>query len=152
MERAMKVKELMTSPVITIGKKATIKECGDLLEKHDINGVAVVEKDLVIGLITRADIFRSILPRYPELFEDERCLKDIEYIEERIHKVHKIKVDELMGTPAITVDSETPICRAGSIMVLRKIKQVPVLHENKLVGIITLTDICRNFMERAEKE
>ena len=145
----MKVKEIMKSPVITVGKDATLKECGDLLEKHGINGAPVVDDDHVVGLITRADIFRSILPRYPEIFKDERHLADFEYMEERIKKVTKIEVSELMGSPAMTLDQETPIVKAGSIMTLRKIKQMPVMKDDKLVGIITLTDVFRNLMEKA---
>jgi predicted transcriptional regulator len=74
---------------------------------------------------------------------------DFEYIEGQIHKVNQIKVHTLMGTPAITLDQDTPICKAGSLMIWRRIKQIPVLSHNKLVGIITLTDICRNLMQRA---
>ena len=147
----MKVKEIMKSPVITVGKDATLKECGDLLEKHGINGAPVVDDDHVVGLITRADIFRSILPRYPEIFKDERHLMDFEYMEERIRKVTKIEVSELMGSPAMTLDQETAIVKAGSIMTLRKIKQMPVMKDDKLVGIITLTDVFRNLMEKAGK-
>jgi len=147
----MKVKEIMKSPVITVNKDATIKECGDVLEKHGINGAPVVDDDHVVGLITRADIFRSILPRYPEIFKDERHLMDFEYMEERIKKVTKIEVSELMGSPAMTLDQETAIVKAGSIMTLRKIKQMPVMKDDKLVGIITLTDVFRNLMEKAGK-
>ena len=147
----MKVKEIMKSPVITVNKDATIKECGDVLEKHGINGAPVVDDDRVVGLITRADIFRSILPRYPEIFKDERHLMDFEYMEERIRKVTKIEVSELMGSPAMTLDQETAIVKAGSIMTLRKIKQMPVMKDDKLVGIITLTDVFRNLMEKAGK-
>lgn len=145
----MKAKEIMKSPVITTSQDATIKECGDLLEKHDVNGVPVMDNGRIVGVITRDDIFRSILPRYPEIFEEERYLTDFNYIEERISKIRELKVRDLMGTPAMTLDSDTPLVKAGSIMVLRKIKQMPVLEGGKLVGIITLTDICRNLCERA---
>jgi CBS domain-containing protein len=145
----MKVKEIMKHPVITVNKEATIKECGTLLEDHDINGAPVMEGERVVGVITRTDIFKSILPRYSDLYEDEKFLMDFEYIEGQIHKVNQIKVHTLMGTPAITLDQDTPICKAGSLMIWRRIKQIPVLSHNKLVGIITLTDICKNLMQRA---
>jgi len=121
----MKVKEIMKSPVITVNKDATVKECGDLLEKHDINGAPVVDDDHVVGLITKADIFRSILPRYPEIFKDERHLIDFDYIEERIKKVTQIEISALMGSPAMTLDQETPVVKAGSIMVLRNSLRPP---------------------------
>jgi len=147
----MKVKEIMKSPVVTVNKDVTLKECGALLEKHAINGAPVVDDGHVVGVITKADIFRSILPRYPDIFKDERHFMAVEYIEERIRKVMKIKVGELMGSPAMTLDQETAIVKAGSIMVLRKIKQMPVMKGDNLAGIVTLTDIFRKLMETANK-
>jgi len=145
----MKLKEIMKGPVITVQKNATIKECGDLLQKHNINGAPVVDNSHVVGVITRADIFRSILPRYPEIYKDEQQFMNLEYIEARIDKVTKMKVGEVMGTPAMTLDQETSILKAGSILTLRRIKQMPVMEEDRLVGIITLTDIFRHIMKVA---
>ena len=145
----MKLKEIMKSPVITVNKDATIKECGDILEKHVINGAPVVDDGRVVGVITRADIFKSILPRYPEIFKDERSLSNLEYVKERISKVIKIKVTEVMGSPAMTLDQDTPVCKAGSILILRKIKQMPIMKDDQLVGIVTLTDIFRFVMKTA---
>lgn len=146
----MKVKEVMKRSVVTVSKDASIKECGDLLERHDINGAPVIYNGRVAGVITRADIFKSILPRYPEIFEEERYLMDFEYIEERIGKISELKVQDLMGSPAMTLDQDTPLVKAGSIMVLRKVKQMPVMEKDKLVGIVTLTDICRNLLSRVK--
>ena len=147
----MKLKEIMKHPVITVKSEATLKECGDLLQEHNINGAPVVDNDHVVGVITRADIFRSILPRYPEIYKDEQQLMDLEYIEARIDKVIKMKVSEVMVSPAMTLDQETTILKAGSILTLRRIKQMPVMEEDKLVGIITLKDIFRHIMEVAGK-
>ena len=143
----MKLKDIMKRPVITVKSDATLKECGDLLQEHNINGAPVVDNDHVVGVITRADIFRSILPRYPEIYKDEQQLMDLEYIEARIDKVSKLKVSEVMVSPAMTLDEETSVLKAGSILTLRRIKQMPVMEEDKLVGIITLKDIFRHIME-----
>jgi predicted transcriptional regulator len=147
----MKIKEIMSHPVVTVEKEATIKECGDLFEARDINGAPVVQGDHVVGVITRADIFRSILPRYPEIYKDERHLGDLGYLEGRIDEVTKMKVSEIMASPAMTLDQETSILKAGSILTLRRIKQMPVMDDDKLTGIITLKDIFRFVMERAGK-
>lgn len=75
----------------------------------------------------------------------------VDYIEARINKVIKIKVSELMGSPAMTLDHESAVVKAGSIMVLRRIKQMPVMKGEKLAGIVTLTDIFRKLIETANK-
>jgi len=149
----MKVKEIMKTKVITINKNATIKECGDLLEKYNINGAVVVNNEnQVVGIITRTDIFKAILPRFPEIFEGESYLTDFEAIEERVHKINKLKIEELMTTPIIAVNPETPLIKAGSIMILRRIKQMPVIKDDRLLGIITLTDICKYLIAKAGKK
>lgn len=147
----MRVKEIMTKSVFTITKDASVKECADLLEKHDVNGMPVMENDRVVGLITKADIFKSILPRYPEIFENEGYLMNFERIEERVNKASKSKIKDLMSTPPVSLNQNTSLVKAGSIMILKGIKQIPIVDNDKLVGIVTLSDICRALLARAER-
>jgi CBS domain-containing protein len=146
----MKVAEIMKKTVFTISKDASIKECGDLLEKHNVNGMPVLDGDKVVGIITRADIFKTILPKYSDIYINEGYLIDFEYIEERIHKIKELKVKDIMAPTPLTLSQDTPLVKAGSLMILRGIKQMPVVENGKLVGIITLTDICRNFLKRVQ--
>jgi acetoin utilization protein AcuB len=143
----MKIGEIMTKEVHTIGPSQTLKECAEILNKHRANGLVVTEDGKAIGVITKTDIFKAILPRYPDIIEDERHMTDLEYIEERAHKLYEMKVSEIMGSPPITVSSDMPIVKAGSLMVLRRVKQVPVVDKDRLVGIITLTDIINHLLE-----
>lgn len=144
----MKVSEIMTKEVHTIGPNKKLREAAEEMNKHKTNGLVVVEDDKVIGVITKADIFKAILPRYPDIIEDERHMTDLEYIEERAHKLYEMQVSEIMGAPPITISSDTPIVKAGSTMILRRVKQVPVVDNGKLVGIITLTDIINHLLKK----
>ncbi|MBE0426444.1 MAG: CBS domain-containing protein [Nitrospirae bacterium] len=144
----MKVGEIMTKEVHTIGPGQTLKVCAETMNSKKINGMVVVEGGKVLGVITKADIFKAVLPRYPDIIEDERHMTDMEYIEERAHKLYEMNVTEIMGTPPITVSSDMPIVKAGSTMILRRVKQVPVVDNDKLVGIITLTDIINHLLKK----
>lgn len=144
----MKVGEIMTKKVHTIGPSQTLKECAEVLNKKHANGLVVMDDEKVVGVITKADVFKAILPRYPDIIEDERHMTDLEYIEERAHKLYEMNVREIMGTPPITVSSDAPIVKAGSTMILRSVKQVPVVDKNRLVGIITLTDIITSLLNK----
>ncbi len=146
----MKAADIMTKKVCTIKPDNTLKECNAVLNDCKVNGLVVVEKNKVVGVITRADIFKAVLPRYPDIIEDERYVSDLEYVEERAEKLFEMQVKDIMGTPPITVDSDLPIIKAGSIMILRRVKQVPVVDKEKLVGIITLTDIINNLIMKNE--
>jgi len=144
----MKVSEIMTKQVFSIGSDSSLKECAEILKKYQSNGLVVVDRGKTVGIITKADVFKAILPRYPDIIEDERHMADFEYIEERVHKLFELKVSEIMGSPVITVSSDMPIIRAGSLMIVRRIKQVPVVDGGKLVGIVTLTDIINALLEK----
>lgn len=144
----MKVGEIMTKVVHTIEPRQTLKEAAEVMNKHRANGLVVVKNEKVVGVITKADIFKAILPRYPDIIEDERHMTDLEYIEERAHKLYEMEVSEIMGAPPITITSDAPIVKAGSTMILRRVKQLPVVDKGKLVGIITLTDIINYLLKK----
>jgi CBS domain-containing protein len=147
----MKIAEVMTKQVHTIGPNQTLKECAEILKKHHVNGLVVMNDGEVAGVITKADIFEAILPGYSDIIEDENNIASFGYIEEQAaHKLHDKKVQYLMGTPPITITSYTPIVKAGSLMILRRIKQLPVVDNGRLSGIVTLTDIINHITEKIE--
>ncbi len=144
----MNIDKIMSKKVHTISPHSSLKECSKILEKTRVNGLVVKEGEKVVGVITKTDIFKAILPRYPESIEEEQYMSELEHIEERIGKLFEMKVKDIMGSPPITINSGVPSIRAGSIMLLRRVKQIPVVNEGKLVGIVTLTDIISNFLRR----
>ena len=146
----MKISEIMSKNVHTTTPEATLKESLDLLVKERLNGLVVVEGEKVVGVVTKADIFRAILPTQCDICEDELLMKDPEYVEERIFKFLGTTVDKIMGTPPVTTSSNVPIVKAGSILVLRRIKQIPVVDDGALVGIVTLSDIISALRKKSE--
>ncbi len=146
----MKIAEIMTKQVHTIGPDQTLKACAEILKKRHVNGLVVVEGGAVKGVITKADIFKAILPSYSDILEDEGNIASFEYVEERAHKLYDLEVRSLMGTPPITITSDTPIVKAGSLMILRRVKQLPVVDNGRLSGIITLTDIINYITEKIQ--
>jgi CBS domain-containing protein len=144
----MKISEIMSPTVYTIGPEATLKECSDIIDKHKVNGLVVIEGHRAVGVITKADIFRAILPSYSDIIEDEQYMSDPEYIEDRVYKYIEIKVREIMGTPVMAATGDMSVTKAGSTMILRKIKQLPVVDNERLVGIVTMTDILGGLLKK----
>ena len=144
----MKIADIMTKQVHTIGPDQTLKECAEILRKRHVNGLVVVDGGMVTGVITKADIFKAILPSYSDIIEDTHYMASFEYIEDRAHRLYDLKVRDLMGTPPITITGDTPIVKAGSLMILRRVKQLPVVDTGRLSGIVTLTDIINYFTEK----
>lgn len=120
------------------------------MKNRHVNGLVVLDGKKVVGVITKADIFKAILPTYTDIIEDEHHIASFEYIEERAHKLHDLKVKSIMGTPAITVESNMPVVKAGSIMILKRVKQLPVVDSGELKGIVTFTDIINYILEKTK--
>lgn len=144
----MKISEIMIRQVHTIAPQATLKECAQAMRQHAVNGLVVLDGGRIAGIITKADIFRSILPSYTDIIDDEQSLTSLELIEERVHKLYDLQVKDLMSPSVMTISSDMPVVKAGSLMILKRIKQVPVADGGKLVGIVTLTDIVNTLLEK----
>lgn len=143
-----KIGDIMTKRVHTIRPDSNLKECTRILERIRVNGLVVTEGKKVVGVITKTDIFKVMLPRYPENIEEEQHMSDFEQIKERFSKFSEMKVKDIMGSPPITVSGDVPVIRAGSMMLLRRVKQIPVVNGGKLVGIVTISDIISNALKR----
>ncbi|HEX9022933.1 MAG TPA: CBS domain-containing protein [Geobacteraceae bacterium] len=144
----MKIREIMSTDVRTTTPQSPLKECLEILMKLRLNGLVVMEGDRIAGVVTKADIFRAILPTPTDIAEDELYMKDPEYTEERIFKCLDKSAGEIMGKPAITLDADVPIVKAGTTMILNKIKQVPVVDKDRLAGIVTLSDILGFLLKK----
>lgn len=147
----MKVKEIMTSSIFSVHTSHSIKEVSRFLLKHHLNSMPVVDHNSnLLGIITLADIFRALLPSQAELFREEPW--NFEKIEERAKEIADRKVDKVMSSPTITVTEDTSVVQAGSTLLLKGIKQLPVVRDGELVGIVTLTDIVEALIISTPKQ
>jgi CBS domain-containing protein len=118
----MLVKDVMSSPVITIDASKTANRVGQLMEKNNIGCIIVnTEKDNPIGIITEKDLVERVIA------------KDIH--------PKAITAKQIMSTPLNTIDSDKSITDAARRMNLLNVRRLPVMHKGSLAGIITSKDI-----------
>jgi CBS domain-containing protein len=117
------VKEIMTKEVVTIDPNKTVFEAAELMSSKGVGCVIVVIKAFPVGIITERDIVRRIVAK--------RSSPDG-------------KVTEVMTKTVITVDPDTSLKEAARTMSTNKIRRLPVLKSNKLVGIVVASDFVRN--------
>jgi len=148
----MKVKDVMTRNIFSTTTDPTLKAISRFLLKHHLNGVPVVDKDGgLLGIITHADIFRAILPSYAEIYKKD-APTDFEEIEGRAKAAARRQVEEVMSNAVITVEEDTPVVRVGSILLLRGIKQLPVVRKERVTGVVTLTDVIQSLIISTPKK
>ncbi|VAX25034.1 hypothetical protein MNBD_IGNAVI01-2605 [hydrothermal vent metagenome] len=144
----MIVKNFMRTNFVSVSSDTPIKRVNQLLHQFNIKYVLITEKeDELIGIVTYSDLFRHLLPSYVEFLThaDENILFP-ENIEERTLELIDKPVKEIMTKEPETVRPELPLIEAGALMLANKVKQLPVVEGDKLIGIINYTDITWGLM------
>ncbi len=143
----MKVKDVMTKEVITISPAAPLRVVNQIMQKYNQSYIIVVnEKDEVEGIITYSDLFRLILPPYEEVMKKDCIWLFPEKMEERVKELINKQVSEVMKRKIISVNADQLVIKAGAEMAANDIKQMPVLENNKLIGVISYHDILWEFL------
>ena len=122
-----KVKDLMTKDALTIDSNKTIIEAAALMSQNDVGDLVVTENHTPVGIVTERDFVRRVLA---------------------VGKSASTRVSEVMSSPLRVIDPEAPIKEAARRMVNKKIRRLPVIEDNKLVGIITATDFARHLSKK----
>jgi len=117
----VKVGDVMIKEVITIdGEKSVAETCKIMGEKH-IGSLIVTIQGRPAGIFTERDLLSKVVPR-------------------RL-KLDDIKVKDYMSTPLTFISPEFDLKEAARIMAQLKIRRLPVIKDEKLIGILTSSDI-----------
>jgi acetoin utilization protein AcuB len=121
----MKVKNWIHGKPITIGRLVLVQDAVELMKKHNIRHLPVIEDDELVGFVTESDLKQF---SFPSMVED-------------------IPVHQVMITNPITISVNTGIDVAAKIIHDNKIGGLPVLNDGRLVGVITASDVLSAFIE-----
>jgi len=124
------VRDYMTPNPITIGKKTGIYEALQIMKNYKIRQLPVVSEGKLVGLVTEKELL-TVSPSPATSLS----VYELNYL------LSKMTVAEAMVKNPLTVTPETTLEEAALLMREHKINSVPVLEGDKLVGIITVTDI-----------
>jgi CBS domain-containing protein len=143
----MKVVELMGPKVVTVDRKRPLREILQLMLRYHLNDILIVDSgQRLAGIVTYADLCRKVLPTEKELMEHEEYLTTPQLMEDRFRDIASIPVDEIMTRDVITVSPDLEALKAGATMLAHRVKQLPVVRDDKVIGIITHTDIGWGLM------
>lgn len=138
----MRVRDIMSHPVLTVRESTTVKAAADLLSRKGYTAMPVVdENDRVVGVVTEADLVREQFPRDPRYrtsADDER-------------ESPPKKVGEVMTTPAQVCPSTMDVAQLAEVMVTEHRRCMPVVDADRLVGIVTRRDLLR-VLRRTDRE
>ena len=129
----MIVNEIMTTKVITIEMDATLGQIQKIFEKHKFHHLLIVEDGELIGIISDRDVLKEISPHINTLSEDSRDRQTL-----------KKKAHQIMSRKLITVEPDTLVDDAASIMFKKNISCLPVVSPSgNIDGILSWKDILK---------
>lgn len=137
----MLIKEIMTKNVITVSPDTPLKEVGKILKEKRISGIPVVDDaGNILGIVTITDILTIIkqIYQWQELEKNTTGLNTSELVgTEWLNK----KVNEVMKKNVYTLDENKSTNEVMRLMFTHQIHTIPIVKDNKLVGIIGKRDL-----------
>jgi len=119
----MSLKDVMVEEVITVKPDTKVKDAVKLMNENEIGCLVVKKNGKPVGIVTERDILKKIVyqSKNPE----------------------QVRVLEVMSEPLVVGKVDMDLEEAARLMLKRNVKKLPIVDGEKLVGLITLTDIVR---------
>jgi CBS domain-containing protein len=129
-KKQVTVREIMTKAPVTMDCDDILDIADDIMALGRIRHLPVLDQGHVVGVLSQRDLFHSVLVKVLGFKRQEQ--KDL---------MRTIRVREVMSKPVITISPDAPVHQAARLMMQKKIGCLPVVEEQKLVGLVTETDI-----------
>lgn len=144
----MKIKQVMQTSVLRVSEDTPVKEVARMIFSTGISGAPVVKENKLVGIITEEDILSHLYPTIQEIVEDYTHVHDFNWMEKNMHALINAPVKEIMNKDVVSVEEDTPIMKAQSIMLTHKFSRLPVVDKKgNLIGIISQGDIFRQLIK-----
>ena len=118
------VKDIMTSDVIAVEASKPANEAAKIMEQRRVGAIVVTENDTPVGIVTDRDFATKIVAHaYP----------------------FHTPVKQIMSSPLVAISPDESVWSIADLMYTRGIRKLPVIDDDKVVGIVTATDLVTQF-------
>jgi len=143
-----RVRHIMTSVVVKVQPTTTVSEIARLMVRHQISGLPVVDQeDRVLGVVTELDMVarnaRFKLPAFITFLDSIIYLETPGHFRKRLEHMLGASAKDIMSGPAVTIEADATIEELAELMVDRRMNPIPVVESERLVGIVSRSDIIR---------
>lgn len=132
----MLVGECMSTPVITVTPQTSLHEAIDLMKRHRIRRLPVLNAGHLVGIVSEKDLLSASPSQATSL-----SVWELGYL------LSQLTVASVMSHPVFSVHEDTPIETAAQVMVDRKIDGLPVVCGDAVVGIVTASNLFKLLVE-----
>ncbi len=138
MRKGTPITEIMTSNVITLNSNDSLDTAERLFKNHNIRHIPVVNEDIIIGMLSYTDLLRISFA--DAVYDDEETIDAIVY--------NMFTIKQVMAKKLVCVSSSSTIKEVAEILSKKEFHAIPVVDKNKLVGIVTTTDLINYLLEQ----
>ena len=124
-----KLRDIMIKNVVTIDHDKNAQNAARSMAEHGIGSLVVVSDGKPIGIVTERDLVRKV------------CTKDV--------VSSKIPISDIMSSPVISAEPDMPIETAIQRMFNNKIRRLVILESDKIIGIVTVSDLAKYVRTRS---
>lgn len=144
--------DVMSKDPVSISANAEIAEAARLLLEKKFNGLPVVDDDgQLVGILCQSDLIaqqkRLKLPSVFTLLDGFFPLSSEREFEREMEKITATRVEQAMTRNPVHVTPDTPLEEVATIMAEKKLYTLPVVQDDRLVGVVGKEDILRALLE-----
>ncbi len=147
-------RDIMTPDPVTVSRDLSVTEAAKIMVAQRIGALPVVENDRLVGIVTEGDLIMQDVkiefPTYIHLLDGFIMYPPATArFESELKKAVGATVADVMTSEPVVVQATAPVEDVATLMVDREVSRLPVLDGEKVVGIISKSDIVRSIVSGA---
>ena len=130
-DKKISVSDIMTKNVISVDSTVTVNEAAKMMEDAKVGAIIVMENNTPVGIVTDHDLAVKVVAHaYPI----------------------QTHVKNIMSSPLIGINPDETVLMAADLMYTRQVRKIPVIDNDKVIGIVTATDLVNKFAVSTEED
>jgi len=139
--------DIMLESPPTVAPGDSLKTVANVMFKHRIDGVPVVEKGgKLVGEISEKELLKFALPDYESFIANMANLPELEPFEDLLRQEDKVRVKDVMNKDVVTFPVMTQVVEIAAFMLFKDVDRVMILKDEKLVGVVSRSDIVSKII------
>lgn len=132
------ISAIMTKNVITLSYKDDLETAELVFKKNKIRHIPVVNKATIVGMLSYTDLLRISFADAVDEYESD--VDSVVY--------NMFSIEQVMAKNLVSVSSDTSVKAVAQLLAVKEFHALPVVDNNKLVGIVTTTDLINYLISK----
>lgn len=136
MKKRTPISKIMSTDVISVNMSQSLREVSDIVRNKNIRHVPVVSGDKVIGMLTKTDLQKI---SFVDTFDGDKLTTAM---------FDSLSIEQVMSTDLTVIEKDETIYDVAVTLSKNEFHALPVVDGNKIVGIVTSTDLIKYLIDQ----